>query len=325
MIFRPTQLLVLSASVLGMAWPSGNLVGAQPPEPFYKIDFADSSSVAEKVFENNAEILTGPGGVDALRIDNCGKYAILPIDINPSVMPQVTMVLGINLVSIAEGSLGWPLSTDDGGYDRSITLHDSRFLGMGMASGDDLPVWESEDQGKAPLNEWMQVVAVFSQTGRSATSDTGTFYVNAKAAPKTIEVYNGEGRPDIVVGTNLFADCGHWTDSWIKEVQIFDTALSSDQVEALYQDFMEGFGGASGSTGDDSGDDSGVLDNILGSISGSGSSITGGNDESESSDSEDSNFFEDILDSISGSSSTHTLVVAKGMTMILLVGILFGL
>lgn len=323
MIFRPTQLLALSASVLGMAWPSDNLVGAQAPEPYYKIDFADSSSVASKVFENNAEILTGPGGVDALRIDGCGKYAILPIDINPSVMPQVTMVLGINLVSVAEGSLGWALSTDDGGYDRSIALHDDRFLGMGMPSGDNWPVWETADQGKAPLNEWMQVVAVFSQTGVSATSDTGTFYVNANAAPKTIEVYNGEGRTDLVVGTNLFADCRHWTDSWIKEVQIFDTALSSDQVEALYQDFLEDLGVAAESSGDDSGDDSSILDNVLGSISGSGSSI-GGTDESESSDSEDSNFFEDILDSISGS-STHTLVVAKGMTMILLVGTLLGL
>lgn len=284
--------------VIAIALPSNTniVVAAEVPTPAFEINFSDPSSVAENTKSVAAEVLSGPGGVDALRIDECGKKATLPVNVNPSVMPDVTMVLGINLVSIATDeygstSLGWALSSDNGGYDRSITMHDYRFYGMGMPSGDYNPVWEIEEQGEAPLNEWLHVVAVYSQT-----EDTGKFYVNGKAAPIEIPVSNGEGISDLVVGTNPLYECGHWTDSWIKEVKIYNSALSSDDVIALNNAFQEVVGGE-------------VADD----------STSSDEDESESSD-----LLEDILDFVTGSSA-HTVVVANGMAMILLVGTLFGL
>lgn len=299
MMLLPKSLLALSAAAVSLTWPSKtSIVGAvEVPTPTFEVNFSDPSSVAANTLDVTATVLTGPGGVDALRIDECGKRATLPINVNPSVMPELTMVLGINLVSFATdesgyASLGWALSSDDGGYDRSIAMHDNRFYGMGMPSGDYWPVWENEEQGKAPLNEWLHVVAVYSQT-----DSYGKFYVNGQVAPVEVFVNNNEGRSDLTVGTNLLNECNHWTDSWIKEVKIYDSALSSDDVIALNTVFQEAVGGE-------------VADDIVDSSS----------DEEES---ESSDLLEDLIDLVTGSSAHN--VVANGMTMIALVGTLFGL
>lgn len=286
-MFFLKSFLALSIAVLASA-----VVDAQVPTPYFAVDFSDPDSVDANAQLVTASVSTGPGDVDALRIDECGKHAILPVNINPDVMPDVTLALNIYLESVVEGSLGWPLSSDDGGYDRSIVLHDSRFGGMGMASGYATSVWGENDDGQPPLQQWMQIVAVFSQSGLVGS---GTFYVNGEAAPVEIETFNYNGRTDLVVGTNLFSECTHWTDSWIKEVQVFDSALTSTEVTALSDCFF------------------GVLD---------------GDEECEfdsSSDSEDEgNLFEDMVDSIFGSSAP-TVVVAKGLAVALLLGTLLGL
>lgn len=273
MIFPTRFTTILAASMLlSMApLPSQAIFGDQLPNPTFVVDFADPDSVDENVKEITAEVLTGPDDVPALRIDECGKHAILPVDINPTAMPEVTLVLGINLVSIAEGSIGWPLSSDNGGYDRSITMHDERFFGMGMPSGFDQPVWEEPEQGVAPLNEWLHVVAVYSQPLDSLTS-LGVFYVNGVAAPIQVELFNGGGTSDLAVGTNMLNECRHWTDSWIKEVQIFDSALTASEVEALYEEFLKSLSGISE---DDSEDEPGLLEDILDTVSDFADSIIG--------------------------------------------------
>lgn len=286
--------LALSIAVLATA-----VVDAQVPTPYFAVDFSDPDSVDENAELVTASVSTGPGGVDALRIDECGKYAILPVNINPDVMPDVTLVLNIYLESIAEGSLGWALSSDNGGYDRSIVLHDSRFGGMGMSAGQAVSVWGENGDGQPPLQQWMQIVAVFSQSDLFSQSElvgSGTFYVNGEAAPVEIETFNYDGTTDLVVGTNLYCDCTHWTDSWIKGVQVFDSALTSTEVMAVSDGFF-------GALGDEEGE----------------------SDSSSSSSSEDEgNLFEDVVDSLFGSSAP-TVVVTKGLTVALLLGSLLGL
>ena len=329
--------LPLSVSILAATTSNSVFVDAQDnnnlPTPYFAVDFSDPDSVAAGVQEITADVLSGPDGIVSLRIDECGKHAILPVDINPSVMPEVTLVLDIYLESVAEGSRGWPLSSDNGGYDRSIVLHDERFYGMGMATGDYWPVWGIDDNGQPPLKTWIQVVAVFSQK-EDDVAPKGTFYVNGRAAPMQVDLSNGEGRTDLVVGTNLLGECNHWVDSWIKEVMVFDQPLSSDEVLALSkQAFTNDYEiGDSSNNGDSEGN--GILGGILEDVFEDNSSNESGDDSS----SEDNGIFggilEDIVEDIfedssssssSDESSAHMAVAINGVATILLLTTLLGL
>jgi len=287
---------------------------ADAQEAFYSVDFGNPDSVTQANMDAmTAEILTHPEGFDALRIDECGKQAVLPVNINPSVMPDVTLVIALRLESIPEGSMGWPLSSDNGGYDRSIVLHDPRFSpdgsvgNMGMATGDALPVWNSDELGQPPLDTWLHIVAVFSGTvydiDPNAPPSFGKLYVNGMSAPITLDgLGNGEGLEYLVVGTNTFESCNHWVDAWIKQVQVFDRALDDAEVRSLTEEFYTNLGISSVFQPDDSidlpddpvTDNDGLLDAIF------------NDSESEDEESEDSNLFEDLLDTIMGSSSSDS-------------------
>lgn len=55
---------------------------------------------------------------------------------------------------------------------------------------------------------------------------------------------NDEGLPDLYVGRpGNFSDihANHWADAWIKEVKVFDEALSDFQVEAESAQFFGSF------------------------------------------------------------------------------------
>ena len=45
------------------------------PKPFFAVDFSDPEDVAANVQESTDVVLTGPGGFESLRIDECGKHA----------------------------------------------------------------------------------------------------------------------------------------------------------------------------------------------------------------------------------------------------------
>merc|ERR1719343_1319044 len=142
-----------------------------------------------------------------------------------------------------------------------------------MPSGSSYAVWENQEQGEAPLNEWLHIVAVYSQTEENLSY--GKFYVNGQVAPIEVPVNNNEGISDLVVGTNPLNECRHWTDSWIKEVKIYNRALSSDDVNALNKAFQEVVGvvgGEEADTGDNNSDEEesessdflgGILEGIL--------------------------------------------------------------
>ena len=98
--------------------------------PFREVDF--SVPGPEKLYDfellNNTKIEeNAPNGVTkALRIDSNGKSVKLPgVDISPSAMPDCTLVIGIYLESIVQDSYGWVVSNEDGGWDRSIIMHDN--------------------------------------------------------------------------------------------------------------------------------------------------------------------------------------------------------
>src|SRR5205814_1478711 len=62
------------------------------------------------------------------------SVATLPVDINGDTHPNLTFGMRVKLRSAPTSSNGWVLGHDNGGFDRSLILHDSRY-GFGVAAG----------------------------------------------------------------------------------------------------------------------------------------------------------------------------------------------
>ena len=199
-----------------------------------KVDFSDASSSSNTPFDlkNGVEILpTAPGGFSALRISRDGPYALIPgvNNINPNTMPHCTLTIGLYLESIANNR-GWVFGHEQGGYDRTILMHDSRF-GGGIASavGKTWQPWISPQA--PPVKEWIYVTAVFRQNGESVV------YLNGVKSDRSVVAKNSSGKGGLAIGRPEPWG-GHWVDAWIKEVNVFDSALDDDEVERLVSTFL---------------------------------------------------------------------------------------
>ena len=215
------------------------------PTHIVKVDFSDPPSTENTPFElkENAKILSVPGAsFDALRIDSNGPYALIPgVDISPSKMPNCTLMIGLYLESIAN-SRGWVFGNEDQDYDRTILMHDSRFDGaISVALGrdandstDPTSGWSAWDNPQPPpVGEWIHVTAVIRQEGESYV------FLNGLKSDRTNIGKNNDGEPDLWVGRPKHLTPEHWTDAWIKEVMVFDDALSDDLVAAYSENFLD--------------------------------------------------------------------------------------
>jgi len=144
-------------------------------------------------------------------------------------MPECTLTIGLYLES--KISLGYVFGHEEEGFDRGIILHDSRgFPGNNMITSATGQVpwmpWAGNnlETGTAPTKKWFHVTAVFRQGGECAV------YVNGVKSDYTTTGQNNEGLPDLYVGRPLFL-YNHWADAWIKEVKVFERALTDAQVQ----------------------------------------------------------------------------------------------
>jgi len=190
-----------------------------------KVDFSDPDASDNTRFElkNGAQILPAPNGVfKALRIPRDGPYALIPnVNINPSNMKECTLTAGVYLESIANAH-GWLFGNEHHGYDRTILMHDSRFGGnVASAVGKAWTPWNT--RSSPPLKKWIHVTAVFRQGGVSYV------FIDGVRSDKTVIANNNPGLNDLWVGRAHWG--GHWVDSWIKEVKVYDEALTDENVK----------------------------------------------------------------------------------------------
>eukprot|EP00592_Proboscia_alata_P025552 CAMPEP_0194432698 /NCGR_PEP_ID=MMETSP0176-20130528/72174_1 /TAXON_ID=216777 /ORGANISM="Proboscia alata, Strain PI-D3" /LENGTH=849 /DNA_ID=CAMNT_0039249223 /DNA_START=118 /DNA_END=2667 /DNA_ORIENTATION=+ len=209
--------------------------------PHREVDFSDPNCTKTKygfeIIGNTTQIIkktpdgvSPPNGVPgALRIDKNGQgVKLLNVDISPSSMLDCTLVIGLYLERIVPGSLGWVVGNENGGWDRSIVMHDDRLKGMSMTLGYQTPFY---DELVTPeTKKWIHIVAVFSQ-GRNSY-----FYVDGKKANVTRIGQNGPGLPDIYIGQPANYE-DHYADCWIKEVKVFDRAFNEEEVEELHASY----------------------------------------------------------------------------------------
>merc|ERR1712048_871559 len=112
----------------------------------------------------------------------------VPIMLNSDSTPDLTYELLLKQTSYNKFGRGWIMSADDGAYDRSILMDDSRFGGVALGVGRSYDAFRAV--GFLPLGEYVHLVAVWegtrhrciwtdswckqraSQDHRRATSDT---------------------------------------------------------------------------------------------------------------------------------------------------------
>mmetsp|Transcript_31554 Transcript_31554/g.50333 ORF Transcript_31554/g.50333 Transcript_31554/m.50333 type:complete len:731 (-) Transcript_31554:155-2347(-) len=217
--------------------------GRQAQAPVAEIDFSsDSQSNTPYVLKDGAQILTAPGGFRALRIDKDGQYALIPgVNINPSAMPACTLMIGLYVESFANNR-GWVFGHEESGYDRTILVNDDRY-GGGVASavGKMWTPWTDASKGKVPIKQWVLLTAVFRQNGDSYV------YLNGIRSDSKVIATNNEGSNDLYVGRPK-GWSNHWVDSWIKEVKVFDQALTDGSIADYAKIFLSEASGVSGDT-----------------------------------------------------------------------------
>ncbi|MCC7261593.1 MAG: T9SS type A sorting domain-containing protein, partial [Candidatus Latescibacteria bacterium] len=142
-------------------------------------------------------------------------------NIGPDALPQLTVGMWVKLRSRANDQ-GWVFGHDDGGYDRSLNLHDARYS-YGVAGGTGVDPHYSPLQ--LSLNEWHFVAAVYDRD-----HTTATFY--ADGAWQTVYANPGPGRPAATLG-GLAQFVGHTVDGLVDEVVLYDRALTPQELDLL--------------------------------------------------------------------------------------------
>lgn len=156
----------------------------------------------------------------------------LPVNINPSVLPQMTMGMMVNLRSVANGnSLGWVIGHDNGGFDRSLALTDSRYS-YGVAGGTGVsPHSSSLVKLKDNLDSWHYIAVSYD-----ASTQTAIFY--ADGVTQQVFANPGVGLVNATLGgLNSFAN--HTIDGLVDEVFIFDRALTGAELDQVFSDFSQ--------------------------------------------------------------------------------------
>jgi RHS repeat-associated protein len=145
-----------------------------------------------------------------------GQYITLPVDIDPTVHPQLTMGAWVNADPGSTG--GTVISQDDGGFDRTIDI-DSRGGGVGWSAF----AGSAQVLGYAPVTpgQWTFVAVVYDQTAA-----TVTLYVNGKSF--TTSGTLGSGNTITRIGSN--PGFGSYFAGSIDNVFILDDALNASQI-----------------------------------------------------------------------------------------------
>ncbi|NQE53322.1 hypothetical protein C5S29_06990 [ANME-1 cluster archaeon GoMg3.2] len=178
----------------------------------------DSSGSGNDGTIHGATFVSGISG-QALSFDGKDDYVSAPVDINPTVMPQMTITAWVRADDDSGGTI---VSHDNGGFDRTIDI-DTRGGGKGWSvfSG-------SWVVGYSPvtIGEWFFLAAVYDQS-----AETVKLYVNGALISEE-KGKLGSGWDYINIGKN--PSFGDYFSGTVDEVMIYNYALSADEINALY-------------------------------------------------------------------------------------------
>ncbi|MGB7532346.1 MAG: LamG domain-containing protein [Halobacteriota archaeon] len=184
-------------------------------------DTNDHSGNGNDGTNHGATFVSGTSG-QGLSFDGADDFVSAPVNINPDVMPEMTMVAWVRP---DDGSPIKPvISHDNGGYDRSLGI-DSRGGGVGWSafsgSGNVL--------GYHPvtIGEWVFIAAVYDQDAETVKLFVNGALINEEKGSL------GTGWEHINIGTS--PSYGKYFSGIIDEVKIYNYALSTAEIKSLYE------------------------------------------------------------------------------------------
>jgi len=178
---------------------------------------------------NGATLSSGYNGGQGYLFDGIDDYIRVDLNINPDVMPELTMGAWVN--ANAANGIRQVISHDNGSYDRTLGI-DYR----GGVQTDPDPGWSSFSGSGAvlgefavELNEWFFIAVSYNQSAQNVM-----LYVNGETM--TESGIMGTGYDFLHIGNNPGTGAGGWTgfeffSGIIDEVFIYDEALSRTQLD----------------------------------------------------------------------------------------------
>jgi hypothetical protein len=156
------------------------------------------------------------------QFDGVDDYISIPVDINPSVVPRLTMGAWVR-PTIATGIRGI-LSHDSGGYDRNLNIdirgggwRYSAFTGSGVVGTGTPPA----------VGAWMFVAVRYDDIADSLTLDVGTSRLTVTANPQSgytfTRIGSNPGFSEYFAGT-------------IDNVSLYNEVLSDQRIDQIRRD-----------------------------------------------------------------------------------------
>lgn len=224
----------LGGGLVAGVWLGSSLLAAQPVAAelvgFYPFEGnAEDVSGNERHGQVNGAALVSNGYEgQAYQFNGEDSYIELPIDINPSAMPRLTMGAWVN-AEVADG-IRAVLSHDDGGFDRNLNID---FRGEGT-NDHRYSAFAGEDTGvvaagpdPAPTGEWVFVAVRYDAPAGRVTLDVGSQRTLVTGNP-------GSGLSTMRVGSNPSFD--EFFQGRIDNVFIFSEVLSDDAIDAIREE-----------------------------------------------------------------------------------------
>ncbi|MEM7383339.1 MAG: LamG-like jellyroll fold domain-containing protein [Verrucomicrobiota bacterium] len=152
---------------------------------------------------------------------NSGGSINLPVDANPTVLPDVSFGGWVNVEAFEFDGF---LAIDNGGWDRGLTVNAEDSNSFGIASGA-APV----NVGEITPGEWQYVVGTFSDGEDRATLYVGNESGDPMESIMTADSGDSDGELEIELGRYDNQDL----DAVVDDIFVFDGELDSYQVNAI--------------------------------------------------------------------------------------------
>jgi len=154
----------------------------------------------------------------------------VPIMLNSASTPDLTYELLLKQTSYNKFGRGWIMSADDGAFDRSILMDDSRFGGVALGVG---KVYDASSAvGFLPLGEYVHLVAVWE-------GDKASLYLDGQLVQTTSIARPSQSNIRYIC---LDQNPGHDNHQWngcFNQIRAYDFALSADDVKGFAKDAEE--------------------------------------------------------------------------------------
>ena len=202
------------------------------------VDISGNGNNGTVVGSPTTSVAGGSDGAAYMSFNGVDQYIDVPLDINPSKLPQLTIGAWARVPSGTTPAIRQIISHDDGGWDRGIgtdvrgnldgagdtTFRWTGFTGNGMF-GNTTPIDGTEDF-------WVFMAAVYDQA-----ADSTTLYVGDDQSFSGQHAF-GSGMPALRIGSN--PGFGEFWLGDIDNVFLFDEALSPERIGLIRETGLVG-------------------------------------------------------------------------------------